>query len=228
MRLVLIALIAGLGPAWSQTPSEREERPRLVQLDNGELEIRFRQRSWHVDLSRLVRTNDCEERDCIGRRPTSPCADCQRRSTFLAWDTRHQKVYFGLTTRRSKNNWWIILSYSLITRRTARFTNTWGAAIGPGIVSRSGRYLAYETSYHGGACANSSQLEVVDLWERRVTTARAEGENDITAVVPKAWISPYTFRYEGGTISEADCRKDGGPSEKRLDGSVDVRSLTFR
>src|SRR5262245_24687850 len=72
------------------------------------LQISRGDQSWSVDLRNLVRKYDCEawwgSRDnsvCPGSRKT-PCPTCpHRRVNTVAWDERHQRLYFAITTWQS-------------------------------------------------------------------------------------------------------------------------------
>ena len=173
MRAALLMVLNGL--ALGQAP---ELLPEVVHNDGSQILIQRGRESWRIDLSRLIRNNDCAypnigpEPLCSGRR-TAPCPDCPRRSGVVGWDLRHQRVFFAIETGTSKNNPWTIFSYSLRTRRVTRFTNTWAASIEQVAASPSGRYLASVNYYHGGICANSSGVEVVDLWEHRLATVKS-------------------------------------------------------
>jgi hypothetical protein len=198
--------------------------------DANEVQIRRGDDLWRVDLSKLVRRNDCASLDEIGKatcpgRPTMPCPDCPRGVGFIAWDDRHQKLYFAISTGRSRNNPWTIFNYSIGTHRVARFTNAWAADLQRGVVSPSGRYLAYVNIYHGGYCANSEAIEVVDLWDRRVATLRTSS-TDIATIARIDWSSNTVVQFEGVKQSESDCSNEKSP--ERLTGSVNVSLAAFR
>jgi len=193
----------------------------------NELHMRREGKTWRVDLSRVVRRNDCSSLDEIGAGscpggPTTPCPACPRRVEFLAWDEQHQRLHFAVGTETARNNPWTIFSYSIVTRRIRRFTNTWAAGLGIGAVSRSGRYLAYVSGYHGGACANTAAIEFVDLWNRRAAIVN-EGLDTIRQL---KWTSDTVLEFEDASQSEDDCR-DGKPPEL-MRGSVNIAALTFR
>jgi hypothetical protein len=212
----------------AQYPSEvRFGSVDVVRSDVNELQIRREGKIWRVDLSRAIRRNDCASLAEIGADtcpggPTTPCPDCPRRVDFIAWDEQHHRLYFAVSTGTSKNNPSTIFSYSLVTRRIGRFTNTWAAGLRHAAVSHSGRYLAYISVYHGGYCANTEAIEVVDLWDRRV----AELDEGLDTIKQIKWSSDTVLEFEGASQSEADCRAEKSPEPVR--GSVKIAALTFR
>jgi hypothetical protein len=208
--------------------------PEILHADSTEIVLRRGHATWRVDLSHLIRNNDCDwpylgdERVCIGR-PTAPCPDCPRRTAILGWDLIHQRLYFAIGTGTSQNNPWTIFSYSLITQHVARFTNTWSAALGPGAVSRSGRYLAYGNFGHAGMCANSSRIEIIDLWDRKMATPSFPLDNpeDPVLITKLNWTSPTSLEYRGQSQNYADCRT-GKTTQQQIEGTIDVATLEFR
>src|SRR5450432_2989583 len=62
----------------------------VAQFDSGELYIRKGRQEWLVDLTKLVRTNDCAIRDprLCTRPPKSPCLSCPALFQTVAWDER--------------------------------------------------------------------------------------------------------------------------------------------
>jgi hypothetical protein len=158
--------------------------PQFLEGDTDEIVMQRGSRVWRVDLSTLIRNNDCswpyvnQERVCQGR-PTAPCPECPRRCVKqLAWDGRRDKLYFAIQTGTSHNNPWTIFNYSLRTRKVARFTSTWSSVLEGGVVSPDGHYLALINNAHAGMCANFSRIEVVDLWERRSAQRKQGGGAD--------------------------------------------------
>jgi hypothetical protein len=223
-RVGLLAVFANLLSA--QSFEGRLGRVGVMRSELNEVQIRRGDQVWHVDLSRLIRKNDCaEEAICLGR-PTMPCPDCPRRVEFISWDDNHRKLYFAIATGISKNNPWTIFSYSLATHRVARFTNTWSASLQRGVVCRSGRYLAYVNIYHGGDCANSDAIEVVDLWQRRVASLAIDS-SDLATIERIEWSSDAVLHFEGTQQSESDCL-DEKKTPERLSGNITVSSSSFR
>jgi hypothetical protein len=110
----------------------------------------------------------------------------------------------------------------MVTRRIGRFTNTWAAGLRRGAVSRSGRYLAYVSVYHGGYCANTEAIELVDVWDRRVAIVN-EGIDTINHI---DWTSKAVLEFEGEGQSEADCRDGKSPEPVR--GTIQIALLYFR
>lgn len=212
----------------AQYPSEvRLGSVDVVRSDFNEVQIRRGGQIWRVDLSRIVRRNDCASLDEIGVEtcpggPTTPCPDCPRRVVFVAWDEQHRRLYFAVSTGTSKNNPWTIFSYSIVTRRIGRFTNTWAAGLGRGAVSHSGRYLAYVSVSHGGYCANSEAIQFLDLWDRRVAVLNG-GLDTIKQI---KWTSNTVLEFGGASQSEADRRDE--KSAEPVRGSVNVAALSFR
>jgi hypothetical protein len=111
-----------------------------------EIGIKRGRQEWHVDLSKLVRSNDCampylaSERICEWS-PTAPCPACPRRISLVTWDEHRQKLYFALSTDFSWEKPFTIFNYNLATRRTSRFINTLTGGFGIGAVSTTGQYL---------------------------------------------------------------------------------------
>lgn len=189
----------------------------VVSTGLNEFEIRRGETVWRVDLSRLIRANDCAWAGppiCTGR-PTAPCPECPRAFELIAWDEHHQRLYFSLTTGNSKNNPRTIFNYNLTTRRVSRFINTWSATLEKGTVSRSGRYLAYVNNGHAGFCANFAGIEIVDLWNRRLASPMIPSANsdDVVTIERVHWLSDFSLDYEGNAYRQSDCYKDAGPQE---------------
>jgi hypothetical protein len=115
------------------------------------------------------------------------------------------RLYFAISTGQSKNNSWTVFSYSIVTHRVARFTNTWSSDLRDGAVSRSGRYMAYVNFYHGGVCANSDTIEVIDLWHRRLAALSIE-PSGFDLVSSLRWTSTSELQFEGTIQTESDCR----------------------
>jgi hypothetical protein len=75
----------------------------VSEVSPSELHIRRGGQEWKMDLSRLVRANDCVlpyigyKRICTGP-PKSPCPECPRGAATVAWDERQQRLYFAITT----------------------------------------------------------------------------------------------------------------------------------
>ncbi len=233
MRTMLVFLAIAVGAATEQTRVPAEVNPaEVLSHDSDEIVIKRGERIWRVDLSRLIRNNDCAwhhpetERVCTGR-ASAPCPECPRRSSIIGWDVRHNRLYFGVSTGSSHNNSWTVFSYSLGTRRVARFTNTWAARLGSGTVSRSGRYLAYVNSYHGGMCSNSSSIEIVDLWEHRVARPKlaSTSDKDITQIDALRWTSASSLGYE--VRVQVECGPDKF-TERQVRGAVEVATLAFQ
>lgn len=214
------------------TPPGRPS-PEIISSNSEEIVVRSGKREWHVDLSRLIRNEDCawpyvdNERVCNGR-PTAPCAECRRRFCIIGWDFRYRRLYFGLSTGTSKNNPWTIFNYSLITQRITRFTTTWAAAVEHGKVSRSGRYLAYLSFGHGGMCANYSSIEIVDLWDRRTAkpNVATQDKDEITDIQAINWLSASVLEYEAEIHGYTACR-EGNIVERPVKNRIDVTTLAF-
>jgi hypothetical protein len=207
----------------------------LTYASDNEIEIRRGGGVWRLNLSRLIRNNDCSapyryrERICTGP-PAAACPECPRVFGAVAWDERRSKLYFELSTGHSQNNPRTIFSYSLITRRVVRFTNTWSASLSGGVVSPSGRYLAYLNLGHGGYCANTSRVEIIDLWEDRLASprVRAAAAGDMTDIRRLRWLAARTLEYEGVAYEEADCRASENPPMRPLKAVLSMDSLDFR
>jgi hypothetical protein len=202
----------------------------INQSNVNELEIKDGQKIWRVGLSNLIRTNDCGDPELGGEpicpvKPMAPCPNCPRRVSILAWDGRHRRVYFALVIGTARNNSWTIFDYSLITHRFRRLINTWSADMQHAAVSPSGRYLAYSHVSHSGFCANTGDIEAVDLWNRRFGALPID-DDYLTNIYSIEWVSDFEIRYHGTTRSESECRdgKEPGP----LDGNAKVAGVPFR
>lgn len=75
--------------------------------------------------------------------------------------------------------------------------------------------------YHGGYCANTEAIEIVDLWDRRV----AEVNDGLDTIKQIKWTSNTLLEAEGSSQSEADCRDEKPPESVR--GSVNIAELSF-
>lgn len=232
--MLLFFAIAVCGAVEQPSVVTAPQSAEVLSSDADEIVITRGPTSWRVNLTRLVRNIDCawpylnNEHVCAGR-AAAPCPECPRHSCIIGWDVRHERLYFGISTGSSKNNVWTIFSYSLKTRRVARFTNTWAAIPEKGAVSRSGRYLAYVNYDHGGMCADSSLIEVVDLWEHRVARPNLAPANkeDVMLIDGLVWTSPSSLKCEARVHSYPECRM-GKMTERPIRSSVDVATLTFQ
>jgi hypothetical protein len=207
----------------------------VSQVSPLELGIRRGGQEWKMDLSRLVRTNDCvlpyigNERICTGP-PKSPCLECPRGVTAVAWDEDHRRLYFAITTALSWEKPWAIFNYSLATRRFTRFTNTWTAGFSLGTVSPSGQFLAYLKVHHespAAGCRERTDIEIVDLWNHRVarpSLAFAKSE-DVTRIEELRWSSSSILDYVSMTYRRFGCL--AVPEARPLVGRIDAGSLSF-
>ena len=208
----------------------------VYKMDNGMEAKEFRilegSHEWKVDLSGIIRTNDCEtlgvQPAMCPESPKAPCPKCPRRFKALAWDGQHRRVYFALTTGISWENMWLILNYSLITHQTTRLTGTWAAGLSTGVISRSGQYLAYVKSHHVSpafGCGPNADLEIVDLWNRRSANPAIDVKNpDGFGWIEKLiWESASKLQY-AGAVHRLDCKPIPG---RAFEGAIDVSSLKF-
>jgi hypothetical protein len=81
---------------------------------------------------------------------------------------------------------------------------------------------------HGGACADSSGIEVVDLWDRRMATPKVASDNkdEITLIGRLEWSSPSVLEYDGMVHGYTECRT-GKMMERPIKGTVDAATLAF-
>lgn len=204
----------------------------------SQISIRRGGQRWLIDLTKIVRGIDCAAPPppsyCDGL-PASPCPDCARVvPEFVAWDEAHQKLYFAFTTSNSWDKPYQVLSYSLVTRRVSRLTNTWTAVFELGTVSKNGRYLAYSKVHHtspAGGCMNSTgaltDVEVVDLWSHKVGKAALNlpGSHDIFSVEKLEWPTPAMLACTVRKLNQ-DCKLLNGEPPIRV--AVDVRNVQLR
>ena len=209
----------------------------IPQIDSAEIQIRQGTKEWRIDLTNLIRVNDCyqnytgngNERICTGP-PKSPCPECPRMVGVVAWDERRQKLYFSIGNGGWQERPWTVFNYNLATHRVTRFSTTFATVIGQGVVSSSGQYLAYVQVFHcspgmQGRCA-SDAIEVMDLWNRRIAGLPHDltPNHDVIRIERLTWSSPSTVAYTGSVQSFNPDPQPQHPTE----GSIDTRGLQFR
>ena len=149
-------------------------------------------------------------------------------SGTIAWDERHQKLYFAITTGTAWEKVWVIYNYSLLTRRVARFTSTTAGELGLGEVSPSGQYLAYLKAHHTApalGCGANTDIEIVDLWNLSVISPALDftKSDGLVSITRLSWPSQSSLEHTGAA-RRPDCTEilDG-----QVDGRIEVRSLAF-
>jgi hypothetical protein len=207
-----------------------------VEVSAAESGFRVREgaREWKVDLASLIRAKDCalpyigNERICQGP-PNLPCPACARNGQVIAFDEHYRRIYFVVTTGNSWDKPWGIYNYSLKTHRFMLFAGTWAAYIQLGVVSYSGRYLAYLKSHHqsaAGPCISQTDIEIVDLWDRRIgkPMLSLEGPPDQCGGVNKlTWSSRSELEFGGVSYGSVGTEALG----KKFDGRIDVGTVVF-
>ena len=158
--------------------------------------IREASREWTIDPSPLL-PKDCGQM-------------CEYRySHIIAWDEQYRRIYFAIAVGPSWDKPWGIYNYSLTTHRFTRFADTDAAYFQFGAVSDSGRYLAYLKMHHqsaAGPCRSQTDIEIVDLWNRRIgnPAVSLDGSTECVIVVILKWSSrselEYGYRSNGAEI----------------------------
>ena len=186
----------------------------ISHIDSNEIQIRNGGKEWHIDLTNLIRVNDCymndtgngNEKICVGP-PRSPCPACPKGVGVIAWDEHRQKLYFVIGNGGWQQRPWTVFNYNLTTHRVTRFSTTFATTIGQGVVSSSGQYLAYMQIFHcspgaQGRCP-SDAIEVMDLWNRRIAHLPYDPtpNEDVIRIAHLTWSSPSTVDYVGSVQS---------------------------
>jgi hypothetical protein len=209
----------------------------IPHIDPNEIQIRQGGKEWRIDLTNLIRVNDCfdnntgkgDERICDGP-PKSPCPGCPNRMVgVIAWDQHRQKLYFIIGNGGWQQRPWTVFNYNLATRRVTRFSTTSATTIGRGAVSSSGQYLAYVQVFHcspayEGHCA-SDVVEVMDLWNGRVAHLPSDltPNHDVVRIERLTWSSSSTVDYAGSVHSFSPESQPEHPTK----GSIELRDLQF-
>jgi hypothetical protein len=144
------------------------------------------------------------------------------------WDEHRLKLYFTLATLVSRESPYIIFNYSLRSRRVSRFTSTWAGGLSLATLSPNGQYLAYLKVYHhppAGGCYSSTNLEVVDLWARRVAEPAlpAAEPGHLVQIDQLKWSSRSTIYYVARELLREGCAKVPGP----VTGRIEAENLQF-
>jgi hypothetical protein len=201
----------------------------VTQPDSNEIQLSQGGKEWHIDVTHLLRVNDCyDERICTGP-PKSPCPACPRMVDVIAWDQHRQKLYFVIGSGGWQARPWIVFNYNLVTHAVTRFSSTFATVIRDGEVSPSGQYLAYIQVFHcspgmQGRCP-SDAIEVMDLWDQRVAHRPYDltPNHDVIRIRHLTWSSPSIVNYSGSVESFTPEPQPERPTK----GSLDVRTLEF-
>jgi hypothetical protein len=209
----------------------------ISQFDSNEIQLRQGGKEWHIDVTHLLRVNDCygnftgdgSEQICTGP-AKSPCPACPRMVGVIAWDQHRQKLYFVIGSGGWQARPWTVFNYNLVTRHVTRFSSTFATNIGQGEVSSSGQYLAYVQVFHcspgmQGHCP-SDAIEVMDLWNRRIAhPPYGLTPNDgVIRIQQLTWSSPSVVNYSGSV----DPFNPEPQPDRPTKGSLDMRTLEFR
>ncbi len=212
----------------------------VTQLDSNEIQLRQGGKQWNIDVTGLLRVNDCYgtftgdeiKRICPGP-PRSPCPACPRMVDVIAFDERRQKLYFVIGSGGWQARPWIVFNYNLATQRVTRFGATFATVMGRAVVSSSGQYLAYVQVFHcspgaGGHCP-SDAIEVMDLWNRRIAHPPydLDPNHAVVRIGQLSWSAPSIVTYTGSAQSFIPGNPELQP-EHPTRGSVDVRDLQFQ
>jgi hypothetical protein len=226
-------LKTGLCAAWlllftdSLSAGEIWTRLGSVEVSGTDSTFRVREgsREWTIDLAPILAKN-CQV-ICEGE-PNSRCPSCVPTYQVVAWDEHYRRIYFAVAIGPSWDKPWAIYNYSLTTHRITQFTGTDATHFVSGTVSDSGRYLAYLKMHHqsaAGPCRSQTDVEIVDLWNRRVGAASSAfaSSEDCVVINKLKWSSPTSLEYMGST-----CRSDGTAIPGgEVAGQVDVGKLSF-
>ncbi len=208
----------------------------IPHIDSNEIQVRQSGKEWRINLTNLIRVNDCyenytgngNERICTGP-PKSACPGCPRMVGVIAWDQHRQKLYFIIGNGGWQQRPWTVFNYSLATHRVTRFSTTFATTIRQGVVSSSGQFLAYAQIFHcspgaQGRCA-SDAIEVMDLWNRRIAHLPYDltPNHDVIRIEHLAWSSPSAVDYAGSVQSFNPEPQPQHPTK----GSINVRDLQF-
>lgn len=207
--LLLFVASLGAGEKWTQWGS--------IEISGTGFVFRVREagREWTIDPSPLL-GKDCGQM----------CDD--KYSQIIAWDAHYRRIYFAIGIGPSWERPWGIYNYGLTTHRFTRLADTDAAYFQFGAVSGSGRYLAYLKMHHqsaAGPCKSQTDVEIVDLWNRRVGAASsAFASSEGCVVISKLkWSSPTRLEYLGSTYRADGTAIPGG----EVEGQVDVGKLSF-
>lgn len=197
-----------------------------VEVSRSDSSFRLREgsREWIIDLFPILAKN-CG-RICEGE-PSSPCPGCAPTFYIIAWDEHYRRVYFGIALGLSWDKPWAIYGYSLKTHRITQFAGTDAAHLEYGTVSLSGRYLAYVKMHHrsaAGPCRSQTDIEVVDLWNRRIGNPAVPFDSEGCAIVSGLkWSSRSELEYGGSTYRSSGAAIPG----TMFSGRIEVGFVVF-
>jgi hypothetical protein len=206
--LLLFRGLLGASETWTRWGS--------IEVSGTDFAFRVREagREWTIDPSPLL-PKDCEQM-------------CEYKySHIIAWDEYYRRIYFAIAIGPSWDKPWGIYNYSLATHRFTRFADTNAASFQFGAISDSGRYLAYLKMHHqsaAGPCRSQTDIEIVDLWDRRIgnPALQIDGAAECAIVGSLSW-SRFGLEYAGSTH-----RSNGAQIPEGLfSGRIDVGSVLF-
>ncbi len=205
----------------------------LVMIErSGDIELRLGAGRWRIEMAKLpIHAGDCEssgDREMCEAAGEDPCVKCIRYTSLVAWDESRRRVFLGVATGTAQNKPWVLLGYDMNPDRVTRYTNTYGG-LGNGVVSRSGRYLAYSIYGVCGACCSTANVEVGDLQEQK--TAKVPMPHDPSersSVVRIQWVSSSAVQVEMRFQKVFDCEAGISASTYTKTTCIKISDLQFR
>jgi len=191
--------------------------------------IRYGGREWTVDLSKLpIDPDKCEEagaqQRCAGGGGIA-CLPCVREWQPVAWDEQRETFYMAASTGTGQNRLWVILIYDLRSGKLTRLVDYFGGGFDrSGVVSPTGRYLAYVQYSSQGACGTPSSVAVVDTQTRssrlfRPPIAESSERAIVTAI---RWTGPSRLEYDAKVDLFSDCVAGLETPPRLLTAEIDV------
>jgi len=199
---------------------------------SGVIELRLGESRWRIERASLpIHAMDCEsssDRKMCKDAKEDPCVKCIQYSVLVAWDESRHRVFLGVATGTSKNKPWVLVGYDMKTGRVKRFTNAWGG-LGNGVVSPSGRYLAYSLYGVCGACCSVGNVEVADvLGLRTAKVPLPHDPSDRSTIMKIRWTSPSDLQIDTELQKESDCRAGVAGSIRAKTNRITTSDLQFR
>ena len=135
-------------------------------FSSGRLNIVANGRASTIELSSIpIPENECDTKcvevsdslrgGCYGK-----CA--WSNPEVVAFDASQDRLILGIKTGFSQNKTIVLVEANLQDKSFRHLLAVWSAGLTHGVLSPSGRYLAYARWTHAGGCFNIASVEIVD------------------------------------------------------------------
>jgi hypothetical protein len=193
-----------------------------IQITSDGLWISVRGRDYRVNVSRLpLIPSDCPQ--------TGVNENCVQLWDGIAWDEPREVLYLAAAPHIGQNKQWMIFAYDLRSAQIKRIGDEAGGGFGSGVVSPSGRYLAYIGYDVCGACCTTSRLVLLDTQTRDLGTFRlpAANQSERPRIIAIRWTGVSAVQYDAQIVNEPACR-NGQEAKASWTGSVGVSEILNR